>query len=173
MTLYLSNVSEAWTEQTLAAASAHELNSSSTTDQESTEDEITTKTPRSSISSDTDEPERGALVSPFSPERPENNSFFLTDKLSRSLADLSESELMEHRGLHRMKVPAKSVPRLPVSEAEADDELDNDQGHRRTKPATRRAHIRANFEESLSRRKPGESQSSPRHAAGTLYITRV
>ena len=69
-----------------------------------------------------------------------------------------------------MKVPARSVPRLPLSEAEADDELENDQGHRRTKPATRRAHIRANFEESLSRRRPGETHS-PRHVSGNY--TRV
>ena len=68
-----------------------------------------------------------------------------------------------------MKMPAKSVPFLPLSEAEADDELDNDMGHRRTKPATRRAHIRANFEESLNKRKPGENHS-PKHTAGIIQI---
>ena len=112
------------------------------------------------------------MISPLSPERPERDSFFLTNrKLSRSLADFDESELVgEHKGLHLMKVPAKSTSFLPVSEAEADDELDNDQGLRRTKPATRRAHIRANFEESLNRRKPGDSQSSPRHISGMTNV---
>lgn len=145
-----------------------------TTDHESTTEDEISKTPRSSISSDTDDVIRGALVSPFSPDQPEKNSFFLTNrKLSRSLADFDESDLTGRVGgasLRRMNVPARSVPRLPVSEAEADDELDNDQGLSRRKPATRRAHIRANFEESLNRRKPGDSQS-PRHlaASGTLY----
>ena len=69
--------------------------------------------------------------------------------------------------LRPLKVPAKSVPFLPLSEAEADDELDNDLGHRRTKPATRRAHIRANFEESLNKRRPGENHS-PKHTAGKV-----
>ena len=129
-----------------------------------------TKTPRSSISSDTDDVVRGALISPFSPDQPEKNSFFLTNrKLSRSLADFEESDLTGGHGggsLRRMNVPARSVPFLPVSEAEADDELDNDHGLCRRKPATRRAHIRANFEESLHRRKPGENQS-PRHLPAT------
>ena len=135
-----------------------------------TEDEIT-KTPRSSVSSDTDDLiARSALISPLSPEQPDKNSFFLTQKsrkLSRSLADFEESDLTEHETLRPMKVPAKSVPFLPLSEAEADDELDNDLGHRRTKPATRRAHIRANFEESLNKRKPGENQS-PKHTTGKV-----
>ena len=45
-----------------------------------------------------------------------------------------------------------SNPMLPhplVSEVEADDELEADHGKRRVKPATRRAHIRQNFEKSL------------------------
>ena len=169
--IFYSTHTEAWTEQT-QAASAPDLDDSAATDPESTEDEIT-KTPRSSISSDTDDVNRVALLSPLSPERPDKNSFFLTNrKLSRSLADFDDSELAEKESLltHRMKVPARSVPRLPLSEAEADDELENDQGHRRTKPATRRAHIRANFEESLSRRRPGETHS-PRHVSGNY--TRV
>ena len=107
------------------------------------------------------------MISPLSPERPEKNSFFLTNRqLSRSLANLEESDFTDQETVRLMKVPAKSVPFLPLSEAEADDELDNDHGHRRTKPATRRAHIRANFEETLSKRKPGENQS-PKHTSGT------
>lgn len=165
---------DAWTEQT-QATSTQDLDSTATDPGESTEEdeqdhEVITKTPRSSVSSDTDDISRGALVSLLSPEHPDKSSFFLTNrKLSRSLADFEESELTEKNTnlSHQMKVPAKSTPFLPLSEAEADDELDNDQGLRRTKPATRRAHIRANFEESLSKRKPGESQS-PRHVSGTL-----
>lgn len=34
------------------------------------------------------------------------------------------------------------APSIPVSEVEADDELDADHGRRRLKPATKRAHIR-------------------------------
>lgn len=161
------STAEAWTEQTQAKIEADTDMAPATTDHESTTEDELPKTPRSSISSDTDDLiARGALISPLSPERPEKNSFFLTNrKLSRSLADFEESELTDHETLRPMNVPAKSVPFLPLSEAEADDELDNDMGHRRTKPATRRAHIRANFEESLSRRKPGENHS-PKHAAG-------
>ena len=159
---------EAWTEQTLAKVEADSETAPATTDHESTTEDELSKTPRSSISSDTDDLiARGALISPLSPERPEN-SFFLTNcKLSRSLADFDESELVEREILRPMKMPAKSVPFLPLSEAEADDELDNDMGHRRTKPATRRAHIRANFEESLNKRKLGENHS-PKHPAGNV-----
>ena len=160
---------EAWTEQTLAKVEADSETAPATTDHESTTEDELSKTPRSSVSSDTDDLiARGALISPLSPERPEKNSFFLTNrKLSRSLADFDESELVDHETLRPMKMPAKSVPFLPLSEAEADDELDNDMGHRRTKPATRRAHIRANFEESLNKRKPGENHS-PKHTAGNV-----
>ena len=161
------STAEAWTEQTQAKIEADTDVAPATTDHESTTEDELPRTPRSSVSSDTDDLiARGALISPLSPERPEKNSFFLTNrKLSRSLADFEESELTDHETLRPMKMPAKSIPFLPLSEAEADDELDNDMGHRRTKPATRRAHIRANFEESLSRRKPGENHS-PKHAAG-------
>ena len=163
------SIPEAWTEQTQAVEAIRTVEPTTTDHDSTTEDEMT-KTPRSSISSDTDDVVCGALISPFSPDQPEKNSFFLTNrKLSRSLADFEESDLTGGHGggsLRRMNVPARSVPFLPVSEAEADDELDNDHGLCRRKPATRRAHIRANFEESLHRRKPGENQS-PRHLPTT------
>ena len=74
-----------------------------------------------------------------------------------------------------------SVPFFPVSEAEADDEAETEySGHRRTKPATRRAHIRANFEESITKRKVGQerreggqSLRSPKHSAGTCVCVCV
>ena len=63
-----------------------------------------------------------------------------------------------------------SNPMLPhplVSEVEADDELEADHGKRRVKPATRRAHIRQNFEKSLER-KESKNSLSPKRSSGTV-----
>lgn len=54
-------------------------------------------------------------------------------------------------------------PILPVSEAEADDELDSDVVQRRIKPATRRNQIRQALEETIHKRNTFPRERADRH----------